>query len=61
MVPCWESAPFGPLLCPDGSDYASCVVDLRMLPVVTLRGRSGATLFKGDEPNNLMCALRICF
>ena len=56
-----ESAPFWPLLCPDSSNYASFVVDIRKLPAVARRGRLGATLFKGDEPNNFMLALRICF
>ena len=31
VVPCWESAPCGPLLCPDGSDYASFVVESFLL------------------------------
>ncbi|KAL5497337.1 hypothetical protein EMCRGX_G013798 [Ephydatia muelleri] len=33
VVPCWESAPFWPLLCPKSEEWASFVVDYRMLPL----------------------------
>ena len=26
VVPCWPSAPFGPVLCPNGSSFADFVV-----------------------------------
>ena len=39
----------------------TCQMVSRMLPVVSLWGRSGATLFKGDEPNNFMLVLIIYY
>ena len=58
IVPYWESAPFWPLLCPNGSGYASFVVDFRVLPAFTLEGRSGRIC---DRPSDSQLALRVGF
>ena len=61
VVPYWKSAPIWPLLCPDGIEYASFVVDVRMVPARTLQGRSGGNLFGKYGPKNYLLALRIGF
>ena len=61
VVPCWESAPFWPLLCTDGMGYASFVVDVRMVPACTLQGRSGGNLFGECRPSDRLLALRVGF
>ena len=54
IVPYWESAPFWPLLCPGGSEYAPFVVDFRVLPAITLQGRSGGNLFSECRPSDYL-------
>ena len=61
IVPYWKSAPFWPLLCPDGSRYASFVVDFRVLPALTREGRSGGNLFGEGRPSDSLLALRLGF
>ena len=64
FVPCWSSAPFWPLLCPDGESFAPYVAAVYELPLsqgLFQRGRSGGVLFGGDTPNTLVLALRLCF
>ena len=55
-MPYWESAPFWPLLCPDGMTFASFVVASKILPGEIIPGRSGGTL-----PDTSLLALRISF
>lgn len=62
VIPCWESAPYWPLLCPVGSAFAPFVVDYRALPMeagIFVPGSSGSVLFKDDIPNTAVFALRI--
>ena len=64
VVPCWPSAPFWPMLCPAGSQFAEFVVEVCELPHIDslfLPGLSGAVLFKGGEPNTTVYALRCRF
>lgn len=64
VVPLWPSAPFWPLLCPDGKNFAAFVVDWMSLPLMEglfLRGKSGAALFNGSMPNTEVLAVRIDF
>ena len=64
VVPCWESAPYWPLLCPSGEGFASFVVDYLPLPMEVntfCPGRSGAVLFNGKAPNSAVFALRVEF
>lgn len=56
VVPHWESAPYWPLLCPDGMMFASFVVASEVLPGEILPGRSGGAL-----PDTSLLALKICF
>ena len=60
VVPCWFSAPFWPILCPDSNFFADFVVDIRELPRfqhLFLPGLSGAVLFNGELPNTPVLAL----
>ena len=64
VVPCWFSAPFWPILCPDSNFFAEFVVDIRELPRsqhLFLPGLSGAVLFNGELPNTPVLALRCNF
>ena len=64
VVPGWESAPFWPLVCPDGKNFASFVVAWCELPCIErlfIPGRRGTALFDGQRPNTLVLALRLCF
>ena len=64
VVPCWESAPFWPLLCPSGEGFASFVVGYYPLPMEVgafCTGSSGAGLFEGGIPNTAVFALRLQF
>ena len=64
VVPYWESAPFWPVLCPDGSCFAPFVVAVCDLPLskhLFQRGRSGNVLFNGQMPNTPVLAMRIEF
>ena len=64
MVPCWESAPYWPLLCPRGEGFATFVVDYLRLPVeieTFYAGRSRAVLFNGKALNSAVVALRADF
>ena len=61
IVPQWLSAPFWPLLFPNGWDPAEYVVEWMELPSGTeliLPGLNGASLFKGP-PNTPVLAIRI--
>ena len=55
----WEEQLVVPATWASDEGCKTCQMVSRMLPVVSLRGRSGATLFKGDEPNNFMLVLII--
>ena len=64
VVPYWESTPFWPVLCPDGSCFAPFVVAVCDLPLskhLFQRGRSGNVLFNGQMPNTPVLAMRIEF
>ena len=64
VVPCWESAPYRPLLCPRGKGFATFVVDYLTLPMEVQTfccGRSGAVLFNGKSPNSVVFALCLDF
>lgn len=64
VVPQWESAPFWPLLCPDGKLFAEFVIGWHELPkmeMLFVPGRSGVTLFNGNVPNTPVLALRVDF
>ena len=61
IVPCWEAAPFWPLLFPDGIGYALFVVEIMKIPACILQGRSGGSLFGKSGPNNYLLALRLGF
>ena len=60
VVPCWESAPYWPLLCPREEGLATFVVDYLPLPMeieTFCCGQSGAVLFNGKAPNSAVFAL----
>ena len=62
VVPCWESAPFWPMLCPDGTNFAAFVVGWWELPQMErlfIPGRSGTALFDSKVPNTPVLAIRI--
>ena len=64
IVPCWKSAPFWPLICPDGDLFAPFVAAVYELPLsqgLFQCGRSGGVLFGGDTSNTPVLALRLCF
>ena len=64
VVPWWESAPFWPLLCPTGGEWASFGVDYGTLPLseeLIRPGRTGSALFGGKFPNTAVIALRVDF
>ncbi|KAL5496815.1 hypothetical protein EMCRGX_G013175 [Ephydatia muelleri] len=50
VVPHWESAPYWPLLCPDGMMFASFVGASEVLPGEIIPGRSGDILAAGVWP-----------
>ena len=61
IIPQWLSAPFWPLLFPNGSDPAEFVLAWLELPTtaeLVLPGLSGTNLFKGI-PNTAVLAVRI--
>ena len=63
VIPCWPSAPFWPMLYPDGQ-AAKFVVGVFELPqsnVLFLPGKSGRVLFNGEVPNTKVFALRCDF
>ena len=63
IIPQWPSAPFWPLLFPNGSDPADYAVGRIVLPsseTLFLPGPLGTNLFKG-APNTSMLALRLEF
>ena len=60
IVPRWPSAPFWPLLFPDGCTRALFIIEEKILdwsPYLVVPGRSGCSLFKGT-PNTDLLALR---
>ncbi len=64
LVPCWQSAAFWPILCPDGVHLASFVQDWKELPIspdLILPGVRGSALFYGKVLNSRVLALRINF
>ena len=64
VFPCWESAPFWPLLWSEGQGWAPFIVDTRSLPLsewLAKPGRSGEQLFKGNFPNTAMLAVCLYF
>ena len=63
IIPEWPSAPYWPLLFPNGWDPANCVLELLELPSseeLFLPGRLGSNLF-GGLPNTPVLALRLGF
>ena len=63
IVPCWRSAPFWPVLFPDGVTPAKFIQNVQELPQregLFIPQRSGAVLFKGT-PNTKVLALYINF
>ena len=61
VVPRWPSAPFWPMLFPDGQIPAPFVIGVQVLHQsahLVVPGRSGSCLFKGD-PNTHLLALRL--
>ena len=61
IVPCWPSAPFWPVLFPDGKNPASFIKNIVELPQregLFIPQRSGAVLFKG-VPNTKVLAMYI--
>ena len=64
VVPCWESAPFWPLLWSEGEGWAPFIADIRSLSLsewLVRPGRSGGQLFKGKFPNTAMLAVCVYF
>ena len=64
VVPLWESAPFWPLICPDGEEFASFEVACYELPcmeMLFIPGCQETALFVGHIPNTPVLALRLCF
>ena len=60
IVPCWQSAPFLPLICPAENWFAPFVkgcCDLPMVNFLFLPGLSGHVLFNGQIPNMRVVAL----
>ncbi len=60
IVPCWPSAFFWPLVCPQVGRYAHFVVRACSLPLsdsLFLLGLSGSVLFNGQLPNTEVLAL----
>ena len=62
IVPQWISAPFWPILFPEGSpaSFVQAVVQLPQVDWVLTQGRSGKTLFNGP-PNTNVIALQLDF
>ena len=63
IVPCWYSAPFWPLIFPDGNSPAGFIHEIQELlqqARLFLPQRSGSVLFKGI-PNTKVLALRLDF
>jgi len=63
IVPRWTSAPFWPILFPNGIDPANFILEWLELPLsnaLMLAGYSGANLFSGF-PNTLVLAIRFQF
>lgn len=63
IIPQWPSAPFWPLIFPEGGQPAKFVIEGIRLPAVDwilVPGRSGKTLFTGP-PNTSMLALSLVF
>lgn len=63
VVPQWVSAPFWPLLFPDGRQAAKCVKQVVELPKredLFSPGQLGCNIFKG-VPNKAVLALRLSF
>ena len=61
IIPRWASAPFWPLIFPDGVNPAEFVKEIKELPRIEglfIEGHSGCNLFKGI-PNTPVMALRL--
>ena len=64
VVPEWPSAPYWPMLCPDGVHLAEFVHMWMHIPQstdTTLPGRRGANIFKAGQPNTAILTLRLDF
>ena len=64
VVPEWPSAPYWPMLCPDGIHLAEFVHMWMHIPQstdTTLPGKRGANIFKAGQPNTAVLALRLDF
>ena len=61
IIPGWRSAPFWPLVCPDGIYFAEFIPD--WMPVQYYKdlftvGRSGNSIGNALDENNTFCAIR---
>eukprot|EP00731_Ephydatia_muelleri_P008538 Em0004g876a len=54
VVPHWESAPYWPLLCPDGMMFASFVGASEVLPGENIPGRSGGVMILSTRGHDLL-------
>eukprot|EP00731_Ephydatia_muelleri_P008531 Em0004g869a len=54
VVPHWESAPYWPLLCPDGMMFASFVGASEVLPGEIIPGRSGGVMILSTRGHDLL-------
>ena len=64
VVPEWPSAPYWPMLCPDGVHLAEFVHMWMHIPQstdTTLPGRREANIFKAGQPNTAVLAFRLDF
>ena len=63
IVPFWHSAPFWPMICPDGERFASFIVDWMELPTFKEAYISGScnSVFGNENLNFGMIALRVHF
>ena len=63
VVPLWRSAPFWPMICPDGERFASFIVDWMELPTFEEAYISGNcnSVFGNENLNFRMIALRVHF
>ena len=63
IVPLWHSAPFWPMICPDGERFASFIVDWMELPTFKEAYISGNcnSVFGNENLNFRMIALRVHF
>ena len=63
IVPLWHSAPFWPMICPDGDRFASFIVGWMELLAIKEAYISGScnSVFENENLNFRMIALRVNF